>query len=322
MVKRISSFFGPILIVAISIYGCAADPRETAYTELAGADKGWLALSDYQRGKRYLEVHDYGLAIASFSADVRRDPTAVNSLNGLAIAYDRIGRSDIAERYFAQALAIEPGSPVTLNNLAYLRMAKADWHSAQELLDRAKAAVSSEEPAPVFVTEVVSNNERMLEVLSALRSETKTPLPPTPVVERIGEREWLVRDLPRMTFEPLGPGAVAVSQDELEGIVEIVNSSGRSRMARHIGQFLASRGVAVDRLLNAKQFGHKQSVLFCQQDGRPAAERVAAILPVPVPVVDVGAQGSLAQLYAGRDLDGFDAQIAAGQVGVENIATR
>lgn len=328
MHKRIACLLGSFAIGALALCGCANEMGRTAFTELARADKGWMELSDYQRGKRYLQVHDYGLAIEAFSSDIRRNPNAVNSLNGLAIAYDRIGRTDVAEQYFAQALTLEPASRVTLNNLAYLHMAKGENQIAAELLARAKAEMAREDDTPSdFLTAVLKNNERMLQVLAAVREEGKPAPAPTPIIERTGEREWLFRGAPQLPVTAQALAVAAALQAPAEPAkarkstpVEIVNASGRSRLARDVGQYLTRHGFAVSRLLNAQSFGRAQSVVFCQHDARQAAETVAASLPVHAVVVQLRTEGQRVQLFAGQDLNGFDAQIAA--AGRENTAIR
>src|SRR3546814_7579021 len=47
------------------------------------------------------------------------DPASVEAVNGLAAAYDQLGRYDLAERYYQRALAMDPTSVQTLNNLGY-----------------------------------------------------------------------------------------------------------------------------------------------------------------------------------------------------------
>jgi hypothetical protein len=50
---------------------------------------------------------------------LRDNSSSVRALNGLAASYDRLGRFDLARRYYQQALEISPQSAQTLNNMGY-----------------------------------------------------------------------------------------------------------------------------------------------------------------------------------------------------------
>src|SRR3546814_2229904 len=60
------------------------------------------------------------------------------ALNGLAAAYDRLRRFDLAERYYRQALAIEPAASHTLNNYAYSHLLRGDHATASRYLEQAR----------------------------------------------------------------------------------------------------------------------------------------------------------------------------------------
>lgn len=295
-------FGGALLIQSLLLCGCSANLNDTVYEQLAGADKGWSTLSDYDRGKRYLAIHDYGLAIDCFTAELQRDPASVRALNGLAIAFEKLGRSDIAERYFDRALALDANSAVTLNNLAYLRMAHGDTVAAAKLVARAHSVAAA---APPYVTTVVNGNEALLHQLQAPPSQPLSQ--PAQRLARVNDKEWVLHrpgnPIPNLALSPAS-GMAALADNQLPRI-DIVNASGRSRLARHIGHFFAGQGFAVGRLFNAERFDRARSTLFFQRGTRPAAEALAASLPLRVGLVETNATGRTMQLYAGRDLDAF-----------------
>lgn len=72
-----------------------------------------------ERAKRHFAAGQFGLAIDSFGAVVETDQTSVTALNGLAASYDRIGRHELAGRFYRQALWLDPKSSQTLNNIGY-----------------------------------------------------------------------------------------------------------------------------------------------------------------------------------------------------------
>ena len=66
-----------------------------------------------------------------------RDSQSVRALNGLAASYDKLGRFDLAERYYASALDIDPESPVTLNNLGYSQLLQGKLEEALKIFELA-----------------------------------------------------------------------------------------------------------------------------------------------------------------------------------------
>src|SRR3546814_10395349 len=53
---------------------------------------------------------------------VAGEPASGEAVNGLAAAYDQLGRYDLSERFYQRALAMDPGSVQTLNNFGYSLM--------------------------------------------------------------------------------------------------------------------------------------------------------------------------------------------------------
>ncbi len=69
-------------------------------------------------GKQRLDDGQFGSAIEAFS-NARQDPDqAAGAFNGLAIAYAQLGRPDLAERFFKQAMATDPANRRYQANLA------------------------------------------------------------------------------------------------------------------------------------------------------------------------------------------------------------
>ena len=122
MIRKIAQSFcllSPLLLAA-----CAG--ADGSYTlgklndniRITGAGQS-SDVSAHEQGKYYFRAEQFGLAVKYFEEAVAQDPSSVDSLNGLAASYDRMGRHDLSERYYRRALALDPNNPQTLNNLGY-----------------------------------------------------------------------------------------------------------------------------------------------------------------------------------------------------------
>jgi Flp pilus assembly protein TadD len=89
------------------------------------------------QGREQFAHGNYGIAVDSFNAAATFDPQSIRALNGLAASYDKLGRFDLAERYYASALEIDPQSPVTLNNAGYSQLLQGNLKKALKLFELA-----------------------------------------------------------------------------------------------------------------------------------------------------------------------------------------
>jgi hypothetical protein len=73
----------------------------------------------YARAADAIRVRDYALALEVLQVAAVRAPTDVRVLNAQAVIYDKLGRFDLSARYYARALAADPGSAIVAHNMAY-----------------------------------------------------------------------------------------------------------------------------------------------------------------------------------------------------------
>jgi len=85
------------------------------------------------------------LAIDALSRVLHDDPANARALTLLAEAYDRLHRYDLADRYHADALEIDPNSVAALNNWGFSLLVRGDKARAVALLRRAEA-VKGDQP--------------------------------------------------------------------------------------------------------------------------------------------------------------------------------
>ncbi len=119
---------------AVLLSGCASMPKYLAWLK-PGREKpavevqavqtpSQMAAVDpterlYRSAVAAIEDRDYGLALERLQAARERSPQDVRVLNALAVTYDKLGRFDLSGRFYAEASAIAPDSPVLTANLAY-----------------------------------------------------------------------------------------------------------------------------------------------------------------------------------------------------------
>lgn len=95
------------------------------------------APSDTETARTHLAAGRPALAIDSLARAIATDPTAVDALNLIGIAYDRLARHDVAQNYYRRALAVEPQSAKTLHNIGYSYYLAQDFEAAERYFDAA-----------------------------------------------------------------------------------------------------------------------------------------------------------------------------------------
>ena len=94
---------------------------------------------ELQRGKRYFRSNSFGLAEKSFRTAAERHPRDAEAWLGLAASYDRLGRFDLADRAYEQAIRIVGPTAEILNNQGFSYMLRGDYARAHKKLQDAQA---------------------------------------------------------------------------------------------------------------------------------------------------------------------------------------
>jgi tetratricopeptide (TPR) repeat protein len=145
--------FAAMTVMAVALSGCQSMPvighwfggskdvTERPAPALAGAQV-------LEEGREQLRTGQISAAIASFRM-ARMDPAvAADANNGLGVAYIRLGRFDLADRYFRTALDLEPQNERFAANLLRLRHDVMLAHRAR--VEAQQLAVA--EPVPAAET--------------------------------------------------------------------------------------------------------------------------------------------------------------------------
>lgn len=126
----------------------AADPAVTdppvtgSIDQLPPAADGLLGSDpsdDLALGKKHYRAGNFGIAERYFRRATELHPRDAEAWVGLAAAYDRLRRFDLADRAYDQAIAIIGPTPEVLNNRGYSYMLRGDYPHARATLLAAAA---------------------------------------------------------------------------------------------------------------------------------------------------------------------------------------
>ena len=181
-----------VLLIGLSVLlgGCAVGTGRP----VLGLDGQHLDASDpVERGRAQILTGQYGLAIDGLNDVVTREPGNARALTLLAVAYGQLKRFDLADRYHARALEVDPESAVVLNNWGYSYLMRGDDRRATDLLERAMAT-SDGRPIVAANLALARHDDT---VAKASRAEVATREDPMRSI-RVSEHVTLIRPAPRL----------------------------------------------------------------------------------------------------------------------------
>lgn len=124
----------------------------------------------YHSATEAIDRRDYGLALERLQLARQRAPGDVRVLNAMAVTYDKLGRFDLSARFYAEAQAVAPASPVVSANLAYS-------HLLQRRFDAVRMAAREPEPAARGFAELMRPASRTIKLAKAENVSLKRATP-------------------------------------------------------------------------------------------------------------------------------------------------
>ncbi len=140
--------------------GCASGPQ--AVLQIRNVEQTHMSASQQnavEQGRYLLGLRQNADAISAFRRALRETPDNPEAFNGLAIAYDRIGRRDLAQRYFELAVAADPVQDRYKVNLARFFERGGQPELAQGLIEPLPEIAEVARPAAATVESVVQQVE-------------------------------------------------------------------------------------------------------------------------------------------------------------------
>ncbi|MFC3069155.1 tetratricopeptide repeat protein [Phenylobacterium soli] len=140
-----------LAVASVAAAGCATAPHAkwaSMKPVQVGASSATETDGYYADAVAAIDRRDYGRALdlLQLAGRERRD---VRVLNAFAVVYDKLGRFDLSARYYEQALALEPASPLVRANLAYSQELQGHWSAPLQVAGTAsKTAAPGPQPSP------------------------------------------------------------------------------------------------------------------------------------------------------------------------------
>lgn len=296
----------------------------------------------YSLGKGYLAVSYYGLALEAFRKDLQINGPNVPGLNGLAVTYDMLGRYDLSQKYYEQALIIDPFSPITYGNLAYSQYKQGEYENAQRLLEKARSLATGDPEVNKVLDSYEDKIQRdRIKNLEKKMIGIKASYQPV----RISERRWsLMKKIPDVTkpakqvkykahlsmdkiLFPQKTQEITLSEPEsvlkTEKIIwskikgekitwlnhptySVLNGTGRGGMAKRVSNYIERNGEDAPRLGNARRYNYSTSFIEYIPGYETVAEKLSKMFDIPVKMKAVGELKANVQLTLGADLLSFD----------------
>lgn len=157
-----------------SIFGSNTAARSTQQVQPVETVPPELASGSTEDGRAHLGAGRVGLAIEAFQRALASGEPVAPALNGMGVAYARLGRSDAAKRFFEQASAMEPANEKFAANLVNLLRSPA-FAARQNRELMGQLANGTSNPSPMLA----SSAPRLGQLQRISRSEVRIAAAPS-----------------------------------------------------------------------------------------------------------------------------------------------
>jgi hypothetical protein len=269
----------------------------------------------YQSAVRAIGVRDYALALDLLQAARSQTPDDPAVINGFGVVYDKLGRFDLSTRYYTQAAALDPDSPIVRQNLAYSAMLQERAAPAPLPGAAPVTRLAAADPAPV--PSIAAVNAALLAPPPAPVPQSRPAAvapslpvllggPPTPKAPTIA-----VAQAPAAPVKPMitvakapAPIVVAVAPNGvlLTGrSLQIFDASGSTGGGEGVRTQLASRGWSAPKSSVTLAKAEAKTRIVFPQGGQAVAEALARTLPFPVELAACDNRCTSVSLIVGQD---------------------
>jgi tetratricopeptide (TPR) repeat protein len=143
--KMIATLFASLLLAGCQSFPFSklgfGKPRPAAQMPMIVDEPGSVALAE---GQKQLRQGNISAAVSSFRIATLDPDTRADANNGLGIAYAKLGRADLANRYFSTAALLDPANAKYAANLE--RLEQTEYFAMRARDEARMAAVTAQTP--------------------------------------------------------------------------------------------------------------------------------------------------------------------------------
>lgn len=321
------------LIPLMACAGAEFRPRAIANVfEMRGDADAALSQARFQ-----FNAANYALAISGFRHALRENPTSVEAYIGLSQSYDRLGRFDLARRYYEEGLALSPDDPSLRRSYAAALHARGMETDARTLEATQEQHVGSTELPPSAASASITIELPDLPPEPSVLIAAPAAPEPVPRLERLSRSEVALvtfgRPVATATHAPPRSVEVASAQRlpirlvrsdrrelvwELDPVpaprarsasadIRVLNAVGRRGQAGRMGQHVRTLGW--DRVtVGDASVRRLRSRIVGTPGSADEARRLSETLPFR-PAVILSSNAGHLYLVLGRDAIPFDERL-------------
>jgi tetratricopeptide (TPR) repeat protein len=254
----------------LSSTGCALLPHPSRWVEIRPAAAPQASApaqgrGEYETAVALIDRRDYARALEFLQAARAHKADDVRVLNAFGVVYDKLGRFDLSARYYGQAEALAPDSPIVGHNVAY----------SAELQHRVQAQTAQ---------------------LAQLTRQAETPASPPPVSAIMsGAGVVRLQIAPQLAERGQSPALTG-------HVLVMVNASGLKDGAEASRLALSDRGWSTPRSVTVTAAPQPQTTISYAAASAVAAQALAKTLPVNARLELCRRDCDGIRLVVGRDL--------------------
>jgi hypothetical protein len=219
-----------VVSAAIALSGCQSfinklgfGPKDQTMRAEAGAPI--FGSEELAQGRAALKAGNPANAIVQFRLAAMDEKIAPDAFNGMGVAYAKLGRADLAERYFKMAMTLDANNPRYIANLTKF------YNSPLGTSSRALAMREAEAEKTLAMAATAAQDQGMLAPVAADEKRGSVTLVKAPVQitrKSAGELRIATRSDPVVTSEAALPkvGVRSPSRPETAVEAKVVTTSG------------------------------------------------------------------------------------------------
>jgi hypothetical protein len=299
----------PMMLATLALCSCASGNRSVGTLQVRPSPVAapMQQSGAYADAKRQLALGNFALAVDGFRKAIRVDPQSAAAYNGLAVAYDRIGRTDLSRDFYEQALALAPHDADILHNLTRSLAARGERPAAQ-----AHASLPAA-PAAHLRLERISTREIALVTKGAGNAWEAVGADDAPRLAVAAQPFFAKSHNGSLEIALEPPAAKPAAKAAATPLVSVtvLNAVGTRGLARRMSRFLGDKGWNSGAIGNAR-IRPTESVMFHAPRDRLAAVALARTLPFPSRLVVMPTAPHVI-LFVGRNALPFDQRLRSAQ---------